>query len=53
MLRRFNVFTGELDVEGDPRPGYAQRATAVDEAIGGDTIGGALWELEEGERVCP
>jgi uncharacterized cupin superfamily protein len=54
-VRRFNVFTGDLDPEeeGNLRPGYARRSKAVDEAIGGDRIGGALWELAEGERVCP
>jgi uncharacterized cupin superfamily protein len=54
-VRRFNVLTGELDLEeeGNLRPGYARRSKAVDEAIGGDRIGGALWELAEGERVCP
>jgi uncharacterized cupin superfamily protein len=54
-VRRFNVLSGELEAEeeGNLRPGYAQRATAVDEAIGGNRIGAAVWELEEGERVCP
>jgi len=43
----------EQEEEQYLRPGYAQRTAAVDEAIGGDRIGAALWELEEGERVCP
>jgi uncharacterized cupin superfamily protein len=54
-VRRFNVLSDEIQREDEAylRPGYAQRAAAVDEAIGGDRIGGALWELEKGERVCP
>ena len=54
-MRRFNVLNAELDPEEEEnlRAGYAQRSTAIDEAIGGDKIGGAVWELEEGERVCP
>jgi uncharacterized cupin superfamily protein len=54
-VRVFNILSGELDREEGPnaRPGYAQRSKAVDEEIGGDLIGGAIWELEEGERVCP
>ncbi len=54
-MRRFNVLNAELDQEEEEnlRAGYAQRSTAIDEAIGGDKIGGAVWELEEGERVCP
>ncbi len=54
-MRRFNVLNAELDPEEEEnlRPGYPQRSTAIDEAIGGDRIGGAVWELEEDERVCP
>jgi uncharacterized cupin superfamily protein len=53
-VRHFDAFTGELDPEGEYyRPGYPRRSTAVDEAIGGNAIGGAIYELEEGERVCP
>jgi uncharacterized cupin superfamily protein len=48
------VFKDELDSEDEHyRPGYPRRATAVDEAIGGDRIGGAVWEIGEGERICP
>jgi uncharacterized cupin superfamily protein len=55
MIRKVNIFKGEVPLEDEQyrRPGYAQRAIAVDEEIGGDLIGAALWELEEGERVCP
>ncbi len=53
-MLRFNVFAGELEPRGgEARPGYASRSTAVDEAIGGDRIGAALYELQEGERICP
>ena len=53
-VRRFNLFRDELEAEDEEyRPGYPQRAAAVDEAIGAAKIGGAVYELEEGERVCP
>jgi uncharacterized cupin superfamily protein len=52
--RRFNILNGELEAEDEHyRPGYSKRSKAVDEEIGGDLIGGAIYELEEGERVCP
>jgi uncharacterized cupin superfamily protein len=53
-VRRFNVFTDQLDGEDqEHRSGYSRRASAVDEAIGAARIGGAVYELDEGERVCP
>ncbi len=54
-MRRFNVLHGALDPEEDSnvRPGYAHRGKLVDEEIGGDLIGGAVYELDDGERVCP
>jgi uncharacterized cupin superfamily protein len=54
MPRRFNILHGELEAEDEhSRPGYAQRSKAVDEEIGGDLIGGTIYELAEGERICP
>jgi uncharacterized cupin superfamily protein len=53
-MRRFNLFDDELEAEDEHyRPGYAKRSAAVDEAIGGSKIGAAVYELDEGERVCP
>jgi uncharacterized cupin superfamily protein len=53
-VRRFNLIADALEAEVEHyRPGYRKRSAAVDEAIGGDSIGGAVYELEEGERVCP
>jgi uncharacterized cupin superfamily protein len=54
MPRKFNLLHGELEVEDEhARLGYAQRSKAVDEEIDADLIGGAIWELAEGERICP
>jgi uncharacterized cupin superfamily protein len=52
-VRRFNVFGGELESNGYGRPGYARRTKAVDEAIGGERIGAKIYELGEGDRICP
>jgi uncharacterized cupin superfamily protein len=53
-VRRFNLFTDALEDEGEHyRPGYAKRTAAVDEAIGGEKIGGAVYEIAEGERLSP
>ncbi len=53
-MRRFNVIEGELETDEDwYRPGYHRRSRRVGEAVGGRLIGGTVYELEEGERVCP
>ena len=53
-VRRFNLFNDPLEAEDEwYRPGYPKRAAAVDEAIGAEKIGGAVYELAEGERICP
>ena len=51
----FNLLHGELEDEDEQyqRPGYAKRNVRVGDAIGGDLIGGTIYELEAGERVCP
>jgi uncharacterized cupin superfamily protein len=51
-LRKFNLH-GELDAWEDQRPGYARRGTRVGDTIGADLIGGSIYELAEGERICP
>jgi uncharacterized cupin superfamily protein len=53
-VRRVNLSEAELEPEDEhDRPGYARRSKLVDEEIGADLIGGSIYELEEGERVCP
>jgi uncharacterized cupin superfamily protein len=51
-LRKFNLVHGELDGV-DSRRGYAQRGARVGDALGADLIGGSIYELREGERICP
>jgi uncharacterized cupin superfamily protein len=52
-VRRFNVLSGELEVEPEPRAGFHGSSRRVGEAIGATLIGATVYELGEGERVCP
>lgn len=52
-MRRFNVLSGELEVEPEPRAGFHGSSRRVGEAIGATLIGGTVYELGEAERVCP
>jgi uncharacterized cupin superfamily protein len=49
----FNVLTAELEADDDFRPGYQRASTRVGDAIGGDRIGATLYDLGDGERICP
>jgi uncharacterized cupin superfamily protein len=53
VLRRFNLLTEELEPEEDHPPGFQHRSKRVADAIGGTRIGGTLYELADGERICP
>jgi uncharacterized cupin superfamily protein len=52
-VRVFNILTAGLEPEEEPRPGFHRFSTRVGDAIGGTRIGATLYELGEGERVCP
>jgi uncharacterized cupin superfamily protein len=47
-----NILSTELE-PGRDRPGFRCPATRVGDRIGGRRIGATLYELEDGERVCP
>jgi uncharacterized cupin superfamily protein len=48
----FNLFDDEL--EHDPiRPGFRERWVRVGGKIGAERLGGSLYELAPGERICP
>lgn len=49
---RFNIVSGELETERD-RPGFRIRTTRVGDRIGGDKIGATVYELDDGQRMCP
>lgn len=45
----------DLAVEGDPAhpPGYLSRSAAFGPSIGGERLGGTVYELDPGDSVCP
>jgi uncharacterized cupin superfamily protein len=47
-----NIVGGELGPARD-RPGFRVRATRVGDLVGGERIGATLYDLGEGEHVCP
>jgi uncharacterized cupin superfamily protein len=52
-VRRFNVLSGELDLEKEHRPGYHHAYKRVGDELGAKTIGASLYELAADERICP
>jgi uncharacterized cupin superfamily protein len=51
-VTRFNVQTGKLESEST-RDGYRLRATRIGDKLGAKLIGGTVYELEQGQRICP
>ena len=51
-MPRFNVQTGELERES-VRDGYRHRAARVGDELGAKLIGGTVFELGDGQRICP
>jgi uncharacterized cupin superfamily protein len=51
-LPRFNVQTGVLEREST-RDGYRLRATRVGDKLGAKLIGGTVYELDDGQQMCP
>jgi uncharacterized cupin superfamily protein len=47
-----NLNGNDLEISGD-RPGFRLRATWIGDRVGATLIGGTLYELEDGERICP
>jgi uncharacterized cupin superfamily protein len=55
-METFNIFHGELDEtpEGNEPPGYDQgRAARVGRKIGATQLGMSIYELPEGQAICP
>jgi uncharacterized cupin superfamily protein len=52
-MQVFNVLTAKLEPDDEHRPGFHRASARVGDAIGGERIGATLYELGDGERVCP
>jgi uncharacterized cupin superfamily protein len=51
-VQRFNLFSEDWEVETQ-RAGFRSRSTSVRRRIGGERIGGTLYELDPGEKTWP
>ena len=52
-MRRFNVFGAEVEHDVDDPEGYRGGAVRIGPALGARTMGTTLYELPEGQSVCP
>jgi uncharacterized cupin superfamily protein len=52
-MRIFNLIAATLEPDHQYRPGFHRVYARVGDAIGGERIGATLYELGDGERVCP
>jgi uncharacterized cupin superfamily protein len=52
MPKIFNLYGDEWD-SGEDRPGWRKKDAWVGHRIGGELIGGSLYELEPGDRLWP
>jgi uncharacterized cupin superfamily protein len=52
-LRRFNLFAAELQHDADDPEGYRTGYSRLGPGMGASMLAGTLYELPEGQSVCP
>lgn len=52
-MRRFNVFTADTEYDADDPEGYRAGMARFGPSIGAAMLGGTVYELPEGQSVCP
>jgi uncharacterized cupin superfamily protein len=52
-VKRFNLHAAETELEGDEPDGYLSRANRFGTEIGASLIGGTVYDLAEGQAICP
>jgi uncharacterized cupin superfamily protein len=52
-VRRFNVFTAEIEYDVDDPEGYRGGMERFGSSLGAKMMGATLYELPEGQSVCP
>ena len=52
-MKRFNLHSAATEVDGDEPAGYLSGANRFGKEIGAETIGGTIYDLGEGESICP
>jgi uncharacterized cupin superfamily protein len=48
-----NLYDAELQPDDEPRDGYVHRYLRVGPLIGAQKLGLSIYELQQGERICP
>ena len=52
-MKRFNVNTAETQLDGDEPDGYRTGGNRFGKSIGASMIGGTIYDLPDGESICP
>jgi uncharacterized cupin superfamily protein len=52
-MERINLHTAETKLDGDEPDGYNSAANRFGKSIGASMIGGTIYDLPEGEAICP
>jgi uncharacterized cupin superfamily protein len=52
-MKRFNLQTAETELEGGEPDGYLSRGNRFGKSIGARMLGGTVYDLPEGESICP
>ena len=52
MAETYNVFDGDLEYDADEPAGYCRRWARFGARIGASRLGGTVYVLEPGERIC-
>ena len=52
-MRRFNLFAAEVEYDGTDPEGYRAGAVRFGPLVGAAMLGGTIYELPEGESICP
>jgi uncharacterized cupin superfamily protein len=52
VARTFNLFDGDLE-EDTSEPGFQSRATTIGPKLGARLLGMTVYEIGDGQRICP
>ena len=52
-MKRFNLNSAETELDGDEPDGYRTGANRFGKSIGAAMLGGTIYDLPEGESICP
>jgi uncharacterized cupin superfamily protein len=52
-MKRFNLHTATTELEGDEPDGYLTGGNRFGKSIGASAMGGTIYDLPEGQSICP